>query len=234
MSKRVATIIEIATAVISAVLVILWARTQSAWIAACVILCGCIAIYLELNRRRVSNDVSENTTVVHELLPIRGCQDPQRAGDVIFVHGLNGNPHNYWCHDDNTEDCWLTWLGEELSGVGVWSLGYENAAFKSRKFTLINRSGFFGFAMPLTDRAKNVLLRLELKGIGERSIVFIRPLPVGSVSNNCHPNGSFKATMANRSGIRARRSVSLRHRTSAPSWQSGLATSRSCWVPMSR
>src|SRR5689334_7013221 len=67
-----------------------------------------------------------------ELLAVRGCQNPQRAGDVIFVHGLNGNPFGYWAHDGKRDHWWPEWLGEDLPNVGIWSLGYENAAFKSR------------------------------------------------------------------------------------------------------
>ena len=34
-----------------------------------------------------------------ELLRIRGCSDPNRTGDIVFVHGLKGNPRDYWCRD---------------------------------------------------------------------------------------------------------------------------------------
>jgi pimeloyl-ACP methyl ester carboxylesterase len=111
--------------------------------------------------------------VADELLPICGSRDPQRVGDVVFVHGLNGNPRHYWCHEGNPENLWPAWLGEDLPEVGVWSLGYENAAFKARKLSLLRRFSFRGFAMPLTDRAKNVLLLFELAGLGKRPLVFI-------------------------------------------------------------
>jgi hypothetical protein len=96
-----------------------------------------------------------------ELVPVRNCQDSTRRGDVIFVHGLNGNPHECWCHEGLPENFWPAWLGEDLPDVGVCSLSYENAALESRKVTLLRRSGLRGVAMPLVARAKNVLLRLE-------------------------------------------------------------------------
>jgi hypothetical protein len=107
------------------------------------------------------------------LLPVRGCQDPLRVGDVIFVHGLNGNPYGYWAYQGKRDHWWPEWLGEDLPGVGVWSLGYENAAFKSRKVTFLGGTGLRGFAMPLTDRAEVVLLQLKQEGIGTRPLVFI-------------------------------------------------------------
>jgi len=111
--------------------------------------------------------------VQDELLAIHGCQDPHRAGDVVFVHGLNGDARAYWCYDGKPENYWPAWLGEDLPDVGVWSLGYENTAFKSRKLSFLGRFGYRGFAMPLWDRAKSVLLQLENRGIGQRPLVFV-------------------------------------------------------------
>jgi CheY-like chemotaxis protein/pimeloyl-ACP methyl ester carboxylesterase len=108
-----------------------------------------------------------------ELLRVRNCANPRRRGDVIFVHGLNGNPREYWFPAGEPEKYWPAWLGEDLPDVGIWSLGYENAALKPRGFSLARHFLQAGFAMPLVDRADDVLLRLELEGIGERSLVFI-------------------------------------------------------------
>ena len=108
-----------------------------------------------------------------ELLAVRACQDSLRAGDVVFVHGLNGNPYGYWAYEEKREHWWPEWLGEDLPQVGIWSLSYENAAFKSRRLSFLRRSGYRGFAMPLSDRAKSVLLQLEVGGIGERPLVFV-------------------------------------------------------------
>ena len=183
MSKRMITVIENGTVVLFVIFSVRWAWTQNRLLGTCTLVCGFGLICLEIYRilvpkdmskhKPLSDDMSKHKPSSDELLPIRGCQNPQRAGDVIFVHGLNGNPRDYWCHDGKDENYWPDWLGEDLSDVGVWSLSYENAAFAARRLTFLRRSGYRGFAMPLTDRAKNVLLGLELKGIGERPLVFI-------------------------------------------------------------
>jgi pimeloyl-ACP methyl ester carboxylesterase len=108
-----------------------------------------------------------------ELIKIRGCDRPERRGDVIFVHGLNGNPRAYWFPPNEPEKFWPSWLSDDLPDVGVWSLGYENAALKPRRFSLVSKFLQRGFAMPLEDRADNVLLRLESDHIGEKPLVFI-------------------------------------------------------------
>src|SRR5580765_3900288 len=54
------------------------------------------------------------------------------------------------------------WLGADLADVGVWSLGYEAASLAWK-----------GSAMPLIDRATNILDLLTSHGIGARPIVFI-------------------------------------------------------------
>ena len=105
-----------------------------------------------------------------ELVQVSGCDNPQRRGDVVFVHGLNGDPRDYWGVPGSH---WPAWLGEDLPDVGVWSLGYENAAFKPRTLSILRFVSSRGFAMPLHHRAKIVLLSLELEGIGSRPLVFV-------------------------------------------------------------
>lgn len=108
-----------------------------------------------------------------ELVRVRGCDNPQRRGDVVFVHGLNGDPRQYWFPPGEPDKFWPAWLGEDLPDIGVWSLAYENAALTPRRFSLARRFLQAGFAMPLMDRADDVLLRLELEGIGGRPLVFV-------------------------------------------------------------
>ncbi len=105
-----------------------------------------------------------------ELIRVSGCDNPQRRGDVVFIHGLNGNPRDYWGLPGRH---WPAWVGVEAPNVGVWSLGYENAAFKRRRLSIIQWWFPGGFAMPLYDRAKSVMLRFKKEGIGQRPVVFI-------------------------------------------------------------
>jgi len=93
---------------------------------------------------------------------ILGTHNPERCGDVIFVHGLDGNATSTWRHQDKPEAFWPQWLGEDLPQVGVWSLEYDAASIAWK-----------GSAMPLADRATNVLALMEAHGLGKRPLVFV-------------------------------------------------------------
>jgi len=71
---------------------------------------------------------------------------------VIFFHGLNGDLHKTWQSSANPPVFWPQWLAEDITGLAVWSVGYE-AAFSKWK----------GTAMHLPDRAMNVLERILLE-----------------------------------------------------------------------
>ena len=93
-----------------------------------------------------------------ELHPIGGCV-PSRLADVIFIHGLDGDPFGTWKH---ASLFWPEALGLDHAQAGVWSLGYPAA-----------KTEWNGSAMPLADRATNVLTLLDAHGIGERPLVFV-------------------------------------------------------------
>ena len=98
-----------------------------------------------------------------ELHRISPRQDEEVQADLIFVHGLGGDPVLTWCHDETRlRDCWLFWLAEELPRIAVHTLEYEASP-----------SRWLGRAMPLIDRAKDVLTELETMAIGARPIVFV-------------------------------------------------------------
>jgi triacylglycerol esterase/lipase EstA (alpha/beta hydrolase family) len=98
-----------------------------------------------------------------ELIRVANTDNGGRVGDVVFVHGLGGNPREYWMSDkDNPETFWPEWIGHDVPKVGVWSLGYDAAQFIWQ-----------GSAMPLYERAKNALALLDADGIGRQPIVFI-------------------------------------------------------------
>jgi len=100
----------------------------------------------------------------NDLIEIVGCNNPDRWGDVIFVHGLGGHARGTWHPQEkhNDDNFWPTWLGNDLKDVGIWSLGYEVEPFKWK-----------GNSMPLTDRATNILDLLDSYGIGDRPLIFI-------------------------------------------------------------
>jgi predicted alpha/beta hydrolase family esterase len=85
-----------------------------------------------------------------------------RIGDVIFVHGLDGDAQATWQAEGTPENFWPAWLGQDLPNIGIWSLGYE-----------ISSLAWKGSDMPLADRATNTLVQLDVNNIGKRPLVFI-------------------------------------------------------------
>ena len=109
-----------------------------------------------------------------------GSEHSNVEGDVIFVHGLDGSWDNTWCYSKGDDDSfWPMWLAKDLPHLAVHSLDYNASA-----------SGWFGTGMSLTDRAKNVLTRLEADGIGTRPLVFI-----------CHSLGGLVVKQVLRTGF---------------------------------
>jgi pimeloyl-ACP methyl ester carboxylesterase len=81
-------------------------------------------------------------------------------GDVIFVHGLGGTGEGSWGFGRNSG--WSNWIARNRPDLNVWSIEYQVAP-----------SEWTGGAMPLSDRALNILALLDNKSIGTRPIVFI-------------------------------------------------------------
>jgi hypothetical protein len=77
--------------------------------------------------------------------------------NVVFVHGLGGNAYDTWRRGAEDNTFWPVWLAHDIPGLAAWTLDYEAAL-----------TNWFGTAMPIQDRAKNVLECLlgcrELRG----------------------------------------------------------------------
>jgi pimeloyl-ACP methyl ester carboxylesterase len=98
-----------------------------------------------------------------ELLLVSKAAAAEVRGDVVFVHGLDGGARDTWAFDSaHLHTFWPEWINRDLSSVRVWALGYEAASFSWR-----------GSAMPLTDRALNILDLLTGDDIGSRPLVFV-------------------------------------------------------------
>lgn len=85
---------------------------------------------------------------------------PNPVGDVIFVHGLGGDALDTW--NLSSENSWKKWIGANRPDLNVWSIAYR-----------VDASDWTGGAMPLSDRALNVLAMIDNKGIAARPLVFI-------------------------------------------------------------
>ncbi|MEI2581162.1 esterase/lipase family protein [Scytonema sp. PRP1] len=113
-----------------------------------------------------------------KLIPIIGCDNSNRSGDVIFVHGLGGDGLTTWHTQPQEIDTlrtqpgkkfkpaelsfWPAWLGQERTDLGIWSLDYD-----------IEPSDWHGPTLPLAKQANLILKVLENRRIGQRPLVFI-------------------------------------------------------------
>ncbi|WP_410599057.1 esterase/lipase family protein [Amycolatopsis sp. lyj-90] len=94
-----------------------------------------------------------------ELVEVSTDEDP--VLDVVFVHGLDGDALKSWS-TKRKGSFWPEWLCRDITGLSVWSLGYDAAS-----------SRWLGHAMPIQDRAINLLALLESRGIGQRPLCFV-------------------------------------------------------------
>ena len=85
-----------------------------------------------------------------ELIPVVNNTKTSHSANLIFVHGINGDPRTTWMTNNKREgfpeESWLYWLGKDIPDVAVWTLGYPASA-----------SGWKGFTMELKDRADNII-----------------------------------------------------------------------------
>ena len=87
----------------------------------------------------------------------------QAKADVVFVHGLGGDPFKTWQHDSEKPDnCWPHWLSSQRDQVGVHCLGYDASPHR-----------WLGESMPLGDTAEASIGTLIAAGIGDRPLIMV-------------------------------------------------------------
>jgi hypothetical protein len=107
----------------------------------------------------VADAPSANERLCLKLLSERHANE--FVGDVIFVHGMGGDPFSTWAPTEEGGH-WGKWLAQRRKDLRIWTLGYPASP-----------SFWTGNAMPLQDRAVSVLALLKADGIGKQPICFI-------------------------------------------------------------
>lgn len=93
---------------------------------------------------------------------IKVNQSDNCQADLVFIHGLTGDPKGTWTSLDGTE-FWPEWLALDLSNLAIHSIGYPASIFAK----------WAKKEMDLFERAKSVLEQLAAVGIGERPVFFV-------------------------------------------------------------
>ncbi|NQT17630.1 MAG: alpha/beta hydrolase [Planctomycetes bacterium] len=115
-----------------------------------------------MNANRKKAHGVERTSVSPEarLFPIVERAKEQSVGDVVFVHGLGGDPYGDWGEEN---DSWLHWLDADLSHLCFYTLAYPTSKFTTSKTA----------SPSLTDTAELAFVELERQGVGQRPLVFV-------------------------------------------------------------
>ena len=79
------------------------------------------------------------------LVRIASWRGKTRAS-VVYVHGLGGHVYGTWRRAADESTFWPLWLAQDVEGLNVFSLAYDAPV-----------SNWLGTAMPLQDRAANIL-----------------------------------------------------------------------------
>lgn len=88
--------------------------------------------------------------------------DSASVADIVFIHGLGGDPYSTWKKDDHF---WPEWLAEDFPSVSIWTLEHPSAIFASM---------LTGGGMSFAERARAIEDYLDAKNIGTyKPVVFV-------------------------------------------------------------
>ena len=91
---------------------------------------------------------------VSELFAVSEQKNAARL-NVVFIHGLGGDARDSWTRGGT--DFFPCWISDECEEATVYSVNYDASP-----------SRWLGDAMPLTDRATEILETLRLNRIFDR------------------------------------------------------------------
>lgn len=94
--------------------------------------------------------------------PVANTTNTDRRGDVVFIHGLDGDHKSTWESETAPKFYFPLELSREFEDIGFWSVDYPASS-----------SDWYGSSMPIELRAVGLLDYLRLKGIGSKPVVFV-------------------------------------------------------------
>src|SRR5437868_5810828 len=92
----------------------------------------------------------------------RVCGTPDPALDVIFIHGLTGDPIETWSTSPG-KDYWPEWLCQSFGNIGVYAIGFPCSIYEKWAKKEMN----------LHERANSMLEKLASYDMGVRPLVLI-------------------------------------------------------------
>lgn len=85
------------------------------------------------------------------------------SADIVFIHGLGGDARDSWQPSNEPDKYWPGWIAAQYPAAQVWAVDYEAAP-----------TFWAGSTLPLYDRARDIINRLQVRNIGsDRPVVFI-------------------------------------------------------------